>query len=113
MLGAEDEMATIIVPDPTKCLMLQREHIKCTTIADLTINFTDLILNDLLKSRQPISCEEWQNGISHVLKIYQPTCLHVSSTYEMPENDDFTGNNIFKMPLYTVLGKKQDYTFFR
>ena len=112
VLRAEGEMATIIVPDPTKCLMLQREHIKCTTIDDLTIIVNDCILNGLLQSIQTLSYEEWQNGLSHVLKIYQPTRLHVLSLNRIPENNDFIGH-ISETPIYTVFGNKQNFTFCR
>ena len=69
---AEKEEAKIEVVQPSDCLVLQRQHIDCKKIDQLSVYFESGFINMIYGQAQKQSSEIWKKALHHLLNTYRP-----------------------------------------
>ena len=76
---AEGGLAHIKVSQPSDCLALQREHVVCTDILVIVVQFGDRFTSEINGPAQPESPEVWQTALYHLLNTYEPKYCNIDT----------------------------------
>ena len=74
---AEDGTAHIKVSQPSDCLALQREHVVCTDILVIVVQFGDRFTSQINGPQHPEPPEVWQTALYHLLNTYKPRYCYI------------------------------------
>ena len=74
---AVDTGAEILASQPSDCHLLQRDHVQCTTVDDLTVRFDNPSMHDINGPAHPETLEDWPCAIQHLLSTYQPQRVYM------------------------------------
>ena len=74
---AVDTKAEILASQPSDCYLLQRDHVQCGTVDDLTVMFDTPLMHNINGRAHPETLEDWQGAIQHLLSTYQPQRVYM------------------------------------
>ena len=77
--------AIICASQPSDCKLLQRDHIQCASIDDLTLRFNADFMYDVNGVPYDETLEEWHDAISHLLHTYKPLQVSIYFGHHEPK----------------------------
>ena len=77
ILRSEGNVADIEVSQPSDCLLLQRDHVQCSHLQQLTVWFGYSFTNNMNGPPELQSPDTWKEALHHLLDTYRPPRLYL------------------------------------
>ena len=77
--SAEANEADIEVSQPSDCLLLQRDHVQCSHLEELTVCVGYGFTNNINGPPEPQTPDTWKEALHHLLDTYRPTYLFLDT----------------------------------
>ena len=78
---ANDKEADIKISQPSDCLLLQRDDVKCHKMNELTIRFRSKHTDEVGVADKEQSTGIWKQALHHLLNTYRPTWCYVHTEH--------------------------------
>ena len=75
----EGNKAVIEVSQPSDCLLLQRDHVQCNYVEQLTVWFDDIFTNYVNGPPELQSPDTYKEALHHLLDTYRPSYLFLDT----------------------------------
>ena len=77
IISAEGNEAVIQVSQPSDCLLLQRDHVQCSHLEELTVCVGYDFTNNINGPPELQSPDTWKEALHHLLDTYRPCWLYL------------------------------------
>ena len=81
IMKAKGSRADIEVSRPSDCLLLQRDHVKCHKVNDLTVRFSSKHIVNVGVADEEQSPDTWKKALYHLLNTYRPVFCFLNTKH--------------------------------